>query len=62
MTESQVLQSTRALNALENSHPGKIPKSILSAVQPENESSTIEADESSQSSSLSPNVKNAKGI
>merc|ERR1712168_1359364 len=30
MTESQVLQSTQALKALENTFPGKIPQSILS--------------------------------
>ena len=34
MTESQVLESTKALNALETSHPGQIPQSILSSVQP----------------------------
>lgn len=34
MTESQVLQSTKALNAVESSHPGKIPQTILSTVQP----------------------------
>jgi len=32
MTESQVLQSTQALKALENTFPGKIPQSILSPV------------------------------
>ncbi|XP_066912845.1 transforming growth factor beta regulator 1-like [Clytia hemisphaerica] len=34
MTESQCLESTKALNALESSHPGQIPHSILSSVQP----------------------------
>lgn len=37
MTESQVLESTKALNALETSHPGQIPQSILSSVQPNDE-------------------------
>ena len=35
MTELQVLESTKALNALETSHPGQIPHSILSSVQPD---------------------------
>lgn len=34
MTESQVLQSTRALNAVESSHPGRIPQTMFSPVQP----------------------------
>ena len=61
MTESQVLQSTKALNALENSHPGKIPQSILSAVQPENEMSPTASTSPQSSSKLNPAVPNLKG-
>lgn len=58
MTESQVLQSTRALNALESSHPGKIPHSFLSAVQPGNEISPIKKKSQQQSSAqASPSSK-----
>ena len=35
MSESQVIQSTKALDALERTNPGKVPLSILSPVQPE---------------------------
>ena len=34
MTEAQCLQSTRALNAVESSFPGKIPQTMLSFVRP----------------------------
>lgn len=51
MTESQVLQSTQALKALENTFPGKIPKSILSPVTNANGKDSV---------TYHPHVKKAK--
>ncbi|XP_012556759.1 transforming growth factor beta regulator 1 isoform X1 [Hydra vulgaris] len=41
MSESQVIQSTKALDALERANPGKVPLSILSPVQPEQEKAIV---------------------
>ena len=57
MTESQVLQSTQALKALQNTYPGKIPQTILSPVQPGQDPSPDGMMKKKKSLSVSPLVK-----